>query len=197
MKLCLLFALLQPTYVASIKSNHDVVPRSINEYQQGGRFTGTAVTVRTLLRLAFQLPTYLTIGAPSWVDSNRYDIAAKSDLTPAPSQSDFMLTLLQDRFQLAFHRETRELPRFALVLARADGKLGNQLTPSTFDCDAYRATPMARRLPARSYPAARSTPAFSSPAKPSPSPNSPRPSPGGSMRRSSIAPASPAATTST
>ena len=37
------------------------------------------------------------------------------------------------------HNETRELPTFALVLARSDGKLGPQLTKSDFDCAAYLA----------------------------------------------------------
>jgi uncharacterized protein (TIGR03435 family) len=42
--------------------------------------------------------------------------------------------LLEDRFQLKTHVETKELPLFALVLARADGTLGPRLRRRTIDC---------------------------------------------------------------
>jgi uncharacterized protein (TIGR03435 family) len=48
-------------------------------------------------------------------------------------------TLLADRFKLAVHHETRELPIYALLLARNDGRLGPKLQPST--CVAGRRPP--------------------------------------------------------
>src|SRR5947209_4720317 len=45
-------------------------------------------------------------------------------------------TLLAERFKLTFHNERRELPIYALVIARRDGKLGSQLHPSSDDCAA-------------------------------------------------------------
>jgi uncharacterized protein (TIGR03435 family) len=51
--------------------------------------------------------------------------------------------LLTDRFQLKFHRETKELPVYALVLARRDGKLGPNLTPSKEGSCADRNLPSA------------------------------------------------------
>lgn len=70
-------------------------------------------------------------GGPEWGDSVHYDIAAKPD-TPV-NQSDWRVMLqqlLQDRFQLQLHRETKELPIYALVLAHKDGKLGPGITES-------------------------------------------------------------------
>jgi uncharacterized protein (TIGR03435 family) len=43
-------------------------------------------------------------------------------------------SLLAQRFGLHAHRETRELPAYALVLARKDGRLGSRLSPSNVDC---------------------------------------------------------------
>ena len=45
-----------------------------------------------------------------------------------------MKALLADRFKLKTHTETRELPTYALIVARSDGKLGPDIKPSTSDC---------------------------------------------------------------
>jgi uncharacterized protein (TIGR03435 family) len=47
-------------------------------------------------------------------------------------------TLLKERLQLTFHRETAQRPVYALVLARSDGKLGPSMRPAAIDCDALR-----------------------------------------------------------
>jgi bla regulator protein blaR1 len=47
-------------------------------------------------------------------------------------------SLLADRFRLSVHNETRELPVYALTMARTDGRLGSQLKQSTVDCQAAR-----------------------------------------------------------
>ena len=48
-------------------------------------------------------------------------------------------TLLKDRFTLVTHTETRELPIYALVLARPDRRFGEQLRVSSVDCVALEA----------------------------------------------------------
>lgn len=45
-------------------------------------------------------------------------------------------TMLADRFQLVVHNEKREMPVYAIVLARADGRFGPQLKRSELDCNA-------------------------------------------------------------
>jgi uncharacterized protein (TIGR03435 family) len=68
----------------------------------------------------------------AWFDSAHYDIVAKPESKPKLDEIPVMLqALLADRFQLALHRETKELPMYALVTARKDGKLGPNMKEST------------------------------------------------------------------
>src|SRR4051794_34858235 len=108
----------QVSFVASIKPNNSVEPRGLSEFGPGGRFTATAITVRTLLRNAYRTQDYQLVGAPSWFSTKRFDIEAKSDDTPAPTQQALLRALLADRFKLAVHNETREMSIFSLVLAK-------------------------------------------------------------------------------
>src|SRR5579872_3867094 len=129
------------SYVASVKPNNAVDARTLSEYSPGGRFNATAITVVSLLRIAYRIQPYQLVGGPAWISTRRYDIAVKAEDQPAPSQQVLLQAMLKDRFQLAVHNETRDLPVFALVVARSDGKLGPQLSKSDFDCAAYFAGP--------------------------------------------------------
>jgi uncharacterized protein (TIGR03435 family) len=137
------------SYVASVKPNNAVDARIFSEYLPGGRLTATAVTVAQLLRIAYRIQPYQLVGAPAWISTGRYDIEAKVEDHPAPSQQALLRMLLKDRFKLVAHNETRELPIFALVLAKSDGKLGPQLIQSAFDCAAYLAGPHPPPEPGR------------------------------------------------
>ena len=71
-------------------------------------------------------------GAPAWLKTDRWDIVAEAP-TPGPPFPR-LRALLEDRFKLVTHVETREQSMYALVLARSDGKLGEKMTKSTADC---------------------------------------------------------------
>lgn len=150
--ICAAASLAQPpsiSYVASVKPNNAVDARTLTEYSAGGRLTATAVTVASLLRIAYRVQPYQLVGAPAWISTRRFDIAAKVEDSPAPSQQVLLRALLKDRFELAVHNETRELPVFALTVARSDGKLGPGLSKSAFDCAAYFAGPHGPPVPGR------------------------------------------------
>jgi uncharacterized protein (TIGR03435 family) len=101
------------------------------------------VPVRQLIRQAYQLQEFQIVGGPDWVSSDRFDIEGRFDPTvqmpgfegPARLQS-MLKNLLLDRFKLVAHTENRELPIYALTLARTDGRLGPQMKPSAVDCAA-------------------------------------------------------------
>ena len=127
--------------VASIKANKSGEPFVRIGMAPGGRFTATNVPARQLILMAYQIQPFQIAGAPDWTTTERFDIVAKGSGplapaapgTPGPIQA-MMKSLLADRFMLVAHLEKREMPIYALVKARSDGKLGSQLTASTVDC---------------------------------------------------------------
>jgi uncharacterized protein (TIGR03435 family) len=83
------------------------------------------------------------VGGPSWIDTARFDVLARAEQLAALNADAFikqawqmLQTLLEDRFALRTHVEARQVPIYALVVARADGALGTQLTKSDVDCAA-------------------------------------------------------------
>jgi uncharacterized protein (TIGR03435 family) len=64
-------------------------------------------------------------GGPSWVDSERYEINAKAEGSPRTETMNgpMLQALLEDRFKLRAHRETREVPVYLLTVAKGGIKL--------------------------------------------------------------------------
>jgi len=106
--------------VAAIKPNTSVRGRAVVRPPVGGRFMATKVTLETLIALAYKAKNFEISGGPGWIRSDRYDISAKAEeRNPDQEQLLTMLqTLLEDRFKLIVHRETKEMPVYALVPAR-------------------------------------------------------------------------------
>jgi bla regulator protein BlaR1 len=109
--------------VASIKLNKSGA--------RGGRFStepsgivATNMPLRTFIKAAYGVQDYQLSGGPGWLDSERYDIAAKSEGAAVDDKLLLMLrALLQDRFKLTLHREKKELPGYALVIGKSGLKV--------------------------------------------------------------------------
>ena len=144
--------------VASVKPNNSGASNSSTQTRPGGRFTAANVPLRILLREAYRLQDFQLVDAPDWTRTERFDIAAKADGDPEYAEMRLMIqTLLADRFRLVVHNETRELPIYALVVARTDGKLGPQLFKSEIDCT----DPARNKQPAPSAAPVASSPGVS------------------------------------
>ena len=106
--------------------------------QPGGRFTATNTPLRMLIMAAFELQQEAQlVGGPPTLMAAKYDITARVANTATIAMKDLpqlLRTLLADRFKLKTHTETRELPVYDLMLARSDGRLGPDLTPSKSEC---------------------------------------------------------------
>jgi uncharacterized protein (TIGR03435 family) len=122
--------------VASVRPNKTPDGRAMINMQPG-RFNASNVPLRLLLRQAFNVQDFQIVGGPDWIASDRFDVIAKApdgvEFT-ADTMRPMLRTLLAERFKLAFHNETRDMPVYALMKARPDGKLGAGLTPAAVDC---------------------------------------------------------------
>jgi uncharacterized protein (TIGR03435 family) len=102
------------------------------------RFVRADATLRDLIRYAFDVQEFQIEGGPDWIASTRFEVNARA--ASAPSGADGMRPLvrrlLADRFALRTRTDSREMARYDLVVARRDGRLGEKLRPSMFDCEA-------------------------------------------------------------
>jgi uncharacterized protein (TIGR03435 family) len=131
--------------VASVKENRDGLGRGFSIRQApGGRLVAMNMTVAQLLDYAYDFGDFertrmsgaasRITGGPSWIASTHYDVTAAGPETPSPEGRAMLRGLLSERFKLIAHRESRQSPTYALVLARADGKLTAQMHGLDVDC---------------------------------------------------------------
>jgi uncharacterized protein (TIGR03435 family) len=110
-------------------------------FAPGGRFAAFG-TLQWLIACAYGIPGARAgqeiSGGPAWINDDLFVIAATSPAEHLPrSQAErltMLRTLLADRFKLAVHRETKEVPMWALVIAKQNRRLGPQLHPTDGDC---------------------------------------------------------------
>jgi uncharacterized protein (TIGR03435 family) len=143
--------------VASIKRNRQAeterlgiplyVPQVPGRAQtlRGGVLRGRGMTVRELIRDAYGYRNRAhgeIVGAPDWIDKERYDVEAKAATEFPPSTSvglppageAALRGLLAERFNLKVRVELQRRPVYELVMHRADRRLGPNLVPAKGEC---------------------------------------------------------------
>jgi uncharacterized protein (TIGR03435 family) len=112
--------------VATIKPN----PSGGSSMQQltinGRDFKTVNSSLSDLIQFAYNVQSKQIVGAPDWIDKDRYDIAATPDQPGAPSLEQLrtmIRKLLAERFQLKFHNDKRELSAFVLTVDKNGSKL--------------------------------------------------------------------------
>ena len=127
--------------VVSIKrSVPDAQTGSSIGIQPGGRFVMVNGRIAGLIGTAYPTDVSEYIGAPEWINVDRYDVTAAAP--PGTSRADIepmMRALLAERFNFKGHYETREQPVYELVLARPSEPLLPTLRKVDVDCEARRA----------------------------------------------------------
>jgi uncharacterized protein (TIGR03435 family) len=112
--------------VAAIKpTNPD--NRDLRLRQTNGLFVASGYTLQRLIAFAYDLELFQVSAGPAWSASDRYDITAKKERDPRLAKPDDdryrARALLADRFNLSIHRESKELPIYALVVEKNGSKL--------------------------------------------------------------------------
>jgi uncharacterized protein (TIGR03435 family) len=141
-----------PIYdVASVKENKsgNGMMRIMN---RPDGFSCTNISLKTLIGIAYGIRQDLISGGPGWAESAGFDVEAKvagEDMDAfkklTPHQRNALLNaLLEDRFKLKLHNETKVLTMYELVIAKGGSKLkpGTEMVP---DKDAPK-TPEAKKL---------------------------------------------------
>ena len=84
-----------------------------------GMLTMTGYTLRALIVEAYNVGSFQVLGGPQWMDDDRYDIVARAE-GPArwPAIRPLLQTLVDERFKLVVHRDSRPYPGYALVVAK-------------------------------------------------------------------------------
>jgi uncharacterized protein (TIGR03435 family) len=140
--------------VASIKVNplqSRGGPRRLSDFtlsvvrlHPGGRVESIGNSLQNLIAWAYQLNgAYQRVEGPEDMLLTEFDIAAKAEAATVtgPEVRAMMRTLLEERLQLRWHWQPREIDSYLLVPARNDGRQGPALEPFTDDCAARASGP--------------------------------------------------------
>ena len=93
---------------------------------RGRAMTTVNTTVIDLMMFAYGVQARQIIGIPAWAESQKYDLSAQPDADGVPNTEQMralMRSVLADRFHLTFHNEQRELPVYAITVAKDGPKL--------------------------------------------------------------------------
>ena len=93
---------------------------------RGRNFSTLNTTLDNLITFAYGIEKRQVVGGPDWIATDKFDLDAQPDGEGQPNDKQWksmLQKLLADRFQLKFHHEQRELPVYALVLAKSGPKL--------------------------------------------------------------------------
>jgi bla regulator protein BlaR1 len=116
--------------VATIKpSDPDSASRGWGFPTEGRHVSAVNATVENIMEVAYGIHTKQIVGAPVWLSKDRYNINGIPDVAGVPDfiqKREMYQKLLADRFHLVFHRETREMPIYAITIAKG----GPILTPA-------------------------------------------------------------------
>ncbi len=116
--------------VASIKPAAPMQPGRMTMGTHGGpgsddpgHLNYNNLSLKNMLVNAFGVKGY-QISGPSWLDSERFDMVAKVPQGATKQQVRIMMqNLLKERFKLAVHHETKDLPMYALVVGKGGPKM--------------------------------------------------------------------------
>jgi uncharacterized protein (TIGR03435 family) len=91
---------------------------------RGDRFTTINTTMLDLITFAYDVQQKQVVGAPDWISTDKFDIAAQPDVPGSPNRQQLksmVQKLLADRFQLKFHQDQKDLSAYVLTVVDQAG----------------------------------------------------------------------------
>jgi len=123
----LCFAQSRPTFeVASVRPSTDDTNDGYWSPPGTGKFTAHNLSLTRLIILAYGVDPDQIANKPSWFDSAHFDVTAKPSGNVSLTREELkpmLQSLLQDRFHLATHTQTKLMPGYVLTVARGGPKL--------------------------------------------------------------------------
>jgi uncharacterized protein (TIGR03435 family) len=111
--------------VASVKKSAPAVAGQVNigVHIDSAMVRYSTLPMRSYIRMAYRVNDYQVLG-PDWLATENFDIAAKLPEGATRAQLPEMIqSLLAERFKLVLHRDKKEFPVYALVVAKTGPKL--------------------------------------------------------------------------
>jgi uncharacterized protein (TIGR03435 family) len=118
--------------VASVKPGDPAEDRVMMQLTPGGGVRLVNVTLKSMITFAYNVQPAQVTGGPGWIDSDRFEVVAKGPESAGPAPSPLedrdrtqrrLQALLRERFGLVLKKETKEMPGFALMVAKGGAKM--------------------------------------------------------------------------
>jgi len=116
----------RPSFAVATIKPHDPASNSQGFHNAGERISIRNESITSLMMFAYSINKHQGINLPAWAETSSYDIEGKTDTPGEPNlrqQQEMIQNLLADRFHLKIHREQRELPVYAIQVAKGGAKL--------------------------------------------------------------------------
>ena len=132
-------AVVRPSAPGADSGNINITP---------GRFVARNITLLRFINIAYKIKMDHIVGAPTWLGKDGYDITATVQDMSGDNFPLILQTLLEDRFHLKVHPETREGPVYELTVAKGGVKMQptKEGTCVPFDLSRNRPTPVPGQI---------------------------------------------------
>ena len=122
--------------VIKVNQSGETGPSGISAAKPG-RFTATNTPLKFVILYAYNLLNHELAGVPDWAEDKTFDIDAtySTDSPATPAEIRLMVQhLLKDRFGFQVHSEKRVIPAYDLTVLHKNGEFGDNMRPSSVDC---------------------------------------------------------------
>jgi uncharacterized protein (TIGR03435 family) len=115
---------------------------------RGGRYEVRTATMVDLISAAYGMESNKVVGGPGWLDWDRFDVIAKAPQATTQQNLGLMLqNLLADRFKLVVHKDTKQMPAFALTVGKGKPKMKEASDSDKTGCQGVPQNPAPGTVP--------------------------------------------------